>query len=65
MTENLHGKYSEAITYLKDVADGGERKRTEAKEATDKLLALGHHAPRQQPKYSDPLTREMLKSTGS
>ncbi len=33
--------------------------------AVDKLLSLGNHAQKQEPKYANALTREMMKSAGS
>lgn len=54
--ENIHGKYAAAMKHLAYIAN-----RTEVDEAAvNKLLALGHHEPRQA-QHNDLLVREMLK----
>lgn len=60
MTENIHGKYADAMKHLEYIANREEVDQS----AVNKLLALGHHLPKQEPKYTDALTREMMKSTG-
>ena len=61
MSENLHGKYERSMAELQDFADGGERKRTEAKNAVNHLLSLSHHKPKQAPLHENPLVAETLR----
>ncbi|QIN83692.1 hypothetical protein GBA63_14425 [Rubrobacter tropicus] len=61
MTEKLHGSYEKAIAELKDVADGGARKRAEEKNAINHLLSLNGTKPRAEPETTNPLVNMVLR----
>lgn len=61
MTENLHGSYERAMNDLKDIADGGQRKREANRRGVNALLELSKQRPMDTAGTNNPLADMVLR----